>query len=301
MHTRHRHRRDSLPRLRHAALIALVIGAPLAAQERIDHRWPLDADGMVRIYNFNGTVRITGWSRDSVVVTGTTEVFRGFFGGGTTKALKFGVEEAIKGPTPRSELTVFLPARARLWVRGASTDVEVRDVAGVVDVGVVSGRVRVSGSPAEVYAETMDGDLEVEASPSYFRGKTATGRLTWTGGGDDVTLATVSGAITVAGGRLLRARIESITGDIRYTGSLKPGANVTFDTHAGDVWLTLAKDTAGELSVDAPFGSVLGKIYKGQGGSPVLIALPRSGTVSLDQGVTITARSFKGRVVVVQQ
>jgi hypothetical protein len=246
-------------------------------------------------------VRITGWSRDSVVVTGTTEVLRGFFGGGTTKALKFGVEEATKGPTPRSELTVFVPARARLWIRGAATDVEVRDVAGLVDVGVVGGRVRVSGSPAEVHAETMDGDVEMEASPAYLRGRTATGRITWTGGGDDVTLATVSGAITVTGGRLLRARIESVTGDIRYAGGLKPGANATFDTHAGDVWLTLTKDTAGELSMDAPFGSVLGKGHKGQAGSPMLIALPSSGSVSLDQGVTITARSFRGRVVVVQQ
>ena len=52
------------------ALLALVT-AEGAAQRKISERHAVVPAGFIRIAAPNGTVRVTGWNRDSLVVTGT--------------------------------------------------------------------------------------------------------------------------------------------------------------------------------------------------------------------------------------
>lgn len=281
------------------ALLAMASSA--AAQQRVDRRWQLDMDGMVRIHNHNGTVTIRGWDRDTIHVTGTiaSKGKEAFYGGGGSRGAKLGVEGS-DDRAPLADLTIYLPARARISVRGAATSIDIRDFAGTVDATTLSGRLRVAGSPTEVMAETMDGDLEIEASPAFLRGRTATGRITWTGSSDDVTLVTVGGAISVTGGALYRARIESISGDLKFAGSAKPDGRITFDTHGGDISLAFSRDTRAEVGWDAPTATILGSTMtrdaktRGQ----KFASVPRNGLTG--RFAAVTATSFKGRITVTQ-
>lgn len=286
-----------------AAAVA-SLGAPTTpahAQQTVDRRWPLNMDGMVRIHNHNGTVTIRGWDRDTVHVTGTiaSKGKDAFFGGGGSSAVKMAVEGS-DDRAPLADLTIFLPARARISVRGAATTIDVRDIAGTIDATTLSGRLRIAGAPTEVTAETMDGDLEIEASPAFLRGRTATGRITWTGSSDDVTLISVGGAIAVTGGSLYRARLESISGDIKFTGTAKPDGRISVDTHSGDITLGLAKGSYVDLSYDAPSASILGTTVArdGKTRSPRSAIVPRFG--GSGRIATVTTTSFKGRITVTQ-
>jgi hypothetical protein len=285
-----------------AAFTAIAATAPVAsAQQKVDRRWQLNMDGMVRIHNLNGTVTIRGWDRDTIHVTGTiaSKGKEAFFGGGGSNGAKLGVEGS-DDRAPLAELTIYLPARARISVRGAATTIDIRDFAGTVDATTLSGRLRIAGSPTEVMAETMDGDLEIEASPAFLRGRTATGQITWTGSSDDVTLVSVGGAISVTGGSLFRARIESISGDLKFSGSAKPDARVSFDTHGGDIALGLSKDTRAEVAWDAPSATILGitttRDAKARGQK--FASVPRNGLTG--RVAAVTATSFKGRITVTQ-
>ncbi len=53
--------------------LAILAASPelLPAQEQILRAFPLNPDGAVRIFNDAGAIRVIGWEKDSVVITGT--------------------------------------------------------------------------------------------------------------------------------------------------------------------------------------------------------------------------------------
>jgi hypothetical protein len=273
------------------------------AQRKVDRSFQLDMDGAVRIHNYNGSLTIRGWNKDSIHVSGSmaTKGKGSFFGGGAGKSAKMGVEGA-DGITPLADLTVYVPVRARLSVRGAATSIDIRDFSGTIDATTLSGRLHIAGSPTEVMAETMDGDLEIEASPSFLRGRTATGRVTWTGSSDDATIVTVSGGITVNGANLYRARFETISGDMKFSGSVRPDGRLTFDAHSGDIALTFSKSTIAELAYDAPRGALYGAEFTRDLKSPGqrYVGIPRGGLDGKVRPANVTATTFRGRLTVSQ-
>jgi hypothetical protein len=281
------------------ALAVAVCAQPAHAQQKVDRWFQLDMDGAVRIHNYNGSVTIRGWNKDSIHVTGTIAA-KGkdaFFGGGRGAAAKMGVE-STDGPAALADLTIMLPVRARLSVRGAATSIDIRDFSGTIDATTLSGRLHIAGSPTEVMAETMDGDLEIEASPSFLRGRTALGRVTWTGSSDDVTIVTVSGGITVNGANLYRARFETISGDMKFAGSVRPDGRLTFDAHSGDISLAFTKSTVAELAYDASRGALYGVEFTRdlkQSGQR-FVGIPRSGLGGKVRPANVTATTFKGRL-----
>lgn len=287
-----------------ALLVLSLAAVPLAAQRpagvgnarEAERRWPLAADGSVKIYNFAGTIRVIGWDRDSVAATATFPPGLALFGGGGQNGLKLGIEGEQRGPEHAATLVVRVPATANIWVRGASTDVTVEGLIGIVDVGTVSGRLVVSGSPRTLTAETMDGALLVRGSPETLRARTATGELRWEGAAQNASLGTVSGTVRVSDGPLGRARIESVTGDVFVEAAFIRDADLTIDTHSGNVEVVLAPDTPVHLTVDA--ADFIGH------SSRVLAPNSKERTREVDLNIRdpkapaarLTIRSFKGAV-----
>jgi hypothetical protein len=287
-----------------AVVTALAVSAGAThAQSKVDRRWQLDMDGAVRIHNYNGTVTIRGWDRDTIHVTGTIASKGGdaFFGGGGRSGVKMGVGDGTEN-APLADLTLMVPARARVQVRGAATSIDIRDFAGAVDATTLSGRLFVSGAPTEVMAETMDGDLEVHASPAFFRGRSATGRITWSGSSDDVSLVSVGGAITVNSATVFRARFESISGDIKFAGNVKVDGRVSFDSHGGDISIAFAKETRAELTYDGARATVLGaeSVRDPKKPGQRVVGIPRGVFAGTTRPANVIANTFKGRLTVTQ-
>jgi hypothetical protein len=290
---------DGLAALGLAAMALAAAPAPSAsAQERIEARRPFNANGSIRIYNLVGTIRVVGWNRDSVAVTGLEGKGAKFFIAGFRHAIKMGVDvnPELKEAQP-SDVEVHVPVGARVWIKGGSTDVEVSGVTGGIDVSVVGGRIRVTGSPRELNADCMDGDIEITGSPEWLRAKTAGGSITLRGSGQDVGLSTVSGRILAVGERFSRARFESVTGDIRFDGDVEPLGGLDFDTHSGTVELHLPASVAANFDVTSIAGTI---------DNAITAARPIAGREMRGQelhfstnpsAANVSIRSFKGAVV----
>ena len=238
-----------------AALSAMICAAGVSstsahAQKAVNRGWALNADGAVKIFNDAGSIRVIGWDRDSVALSGTVSSTGTLFAGGGAEGVKMGVE-TVSGVAKASDLVVHVPARARVWVRSVSASIDVSAFSGALDASTVSATVRIQGTPSEVRAESMNGALDVTASPAYLRLKTATGAVTWTGSSEDVGVTTVSGRVMINAGTVRRARFESIDGEIRYGGSLATTGSMSIDTHSGNVTLALTKGTSADIEVNA--------------------------------------------------
>ena len=287
------------------ATTALVVSASAVtstvarAQQKIDRQMPLNAMGLLRITNLLGSVRVTGWDKDSVSVSGSAGAGVQFYMGGSPVGVKLGVEGG-KGAPETADLVLRVPVRARLWIRTTDGDVDVTSFSGDLDIAAVSSRVRVKGTLKQANVESIDGDVDMTASPDYLRIRTGGGRVTWSGSSEDAAITTVGGGITAAAGTVTRGRFESVTGDVRFSGSTPRTGSLAFDTHSGDIAVALGRDVSADVTAASSVGiDLFGKQSAGKlGDAPQSVG--RTLGANGQGGATIVARSFKGKIVFTQ-
>ncbi len=285
-----------LSRLVIAGAALLCYASPLAAQSKIEKKIPLGMEGALRIVNMVGSVVVHGWTKDTVLVRGTLGSGDRFFGGGGYTGAKMFVEsENDRDPKP-AKLEIWVPARARIWIKTATANIDVNDVTGGLDLYVVSGTITVNGSPHELNAEAIDGDIRVAGSPSWLRAKTATGAITFQGASSDIGLSTVSGSIKVDGGIFERAKLETVTGNISFGGKLDRSGAFDFDTHSGNIDIAIPDKTSVTVSAVTIAGTITNNLSKVP---PTPGRFGRGAELTMDLGgggAKVSIRTFKGPV-----
>ena len=284
------------------ALAACVAAAtPAHAQTKLNRGMQLDATGAVRIYNNVGSVKVTGWNRDSVSVRGTLGKGNTLHMGGRGAGMKMFIEGIDdRNPAP-ADIEVMVPARAKVWVKTATARIDVTGVLGSLDLYVVGGDIRVTGNPADVNAEAIDGSITIVGSPAWVRAKSASGDVSLDGSSSDVTVTTVSGKIDVDGTRFERAKFETVTGSIRFAGSFTRGGLANFDSHSGSVEIGIPAGSPADFEIASIAGSITNKLTPSR---PVPGKYGRGAelvTASGSGGSRVVVRSFKGPVVLLQR
>ena len=301
------HRRPStVYRLLLLVLLALSPAGASAQSSPVSAGRPFARDGSIRVFVLNGSVRVTGWDRDSVAVSGTAGKGQELFVGGTRSSMKLGLWDRTDADNALpSHLDVRVPAGARVWVKtGYAADVEVSGVTGGLDLNTAAGAVRVAGSPRELNVEAMEGNIEIAGSPAWLRAKSATGSITLRGSSEDAVLTTVSGPITVQsppGGAspFGRSRFESVTGNVAFSGVPARGGTLDVDTHSGAVDLALPAALGADFDVTTISGTVTNALTAAR---PVAEARRRALVFSTGEGgARITVRTFKGPVRIRRQ
>jgi len=279
-----------------AAAIAFA-SSPVIAQKKVERRIPLGMEGALRIINMVGSVVVHGWNKDTVMVRGTLGAGDNFYmGGGYTGAKMF--VEAVNDRDPKpARLEVWVPARVRLWVKTATANIDVSGVDGGLDLYVVSGTIDVTGNPHELNAEAIDGDIHITGSPPWVRAKSATGTIVFQGASSDAAFSTVSGAVKVDGGVFERTKIETVTGNISFSGLLDRSGSFDFDTHSGIVDLAIPAKMGASFSVVTIAGSITNNVSKN---SPMPGRFGRGAELTMDAsggGAKVSVRTFKGPVI----
>lgn len=230
-----------------------LVPRDLSAQE-VDRTLPAPPDGTLKIAVSAGTVRVFGWDRDSVRVTGEL--------GAGAKALDF----TVRGPGTRirvvpdptadavsgSDIEIHAPRRSHIAARTAGASVEIVDVQGGIDVTTISGSIRISGTPRTVFAESGTGDVFIEARSKIVRAHSVDGGVTIRGAHGFVNASTVSGDVVVVGEDFWEGEIISVAGDILFEGSFEPGAELFyFENHSGSIELRLPDRVVADFTITA--------------------------------------------------
>ena len=279
-----------------ACLAMALMSSSANAQTKVNRGLQLDATGAVRVYNLVGSVRVTGWNRDSVVVRGTLGKGNTLHMGGGGAGLKMFIEGMDDRNPSRADIEVIVPVRAKVWIKTATASIDVRDVTGSLDLYVVGGDIKVTGNPADVNAEAIDGSITIIGSPAWVRAKSASGDVSLDGSSPDVTISTVSGRIDVDGTKFEKAKFESVTGSIRFAGSFQRGGLVNFDSHSGSIEIGIPAGSPADFDVVSIAGAIANKLTKSR---PVPGRYGRGAeltTSSGDGGTRVVVRSFKGPV-----
>jgi DUF4097 and DUF4098 domain-containing protein YvlB len=240
-------------------LMAVLLAAPLAAGggERVDARRAAAADAIVEIDGAGGALRIVGWDKAEVWVTGT---------------LGAGAEELdLSGPPDRvsvdvdtmghpdsvkSDLEIRVPAGARVHVSAMSADISFAGVTGTVEADTVAGDISVTGSAREVTLESVNGSVTAACACARAQVESVNGAVTVTGGHGEIEASTVNGALTVTGGKFERAKLETVNGRITFEGELLRRATLGAESVGGSIELRLPAGTDAHFTVNTFSGSI---------------------------------------------
>lgn len=248
-----------------AMLLVAAFAASATAQERISERKSVQADGLVKVTNIFGSVRVSGWDRNEVSVEGTL--------GEGTKELQFtveGGETEIKVVLPteaekrargiekvrESDLEIRIPAGSTLEVETVTADITTSELSGNLDLHTVTGKVDVVGSPSNVRVESMTGDIDIDSPQGPVRASTVSGRITIKEASGRVDAESIAGQIKVAGKEIEEVNISCLSGHVYFEDDLVSGAIVHIENHSGNVTLTLSEDVSADFDISTFSGSI---------------------------------------------
>lgn len=285
--------------LRSLALAALA--APLGAQQKIEVRRAAAPDLSMRLSGTFASLRIVGWTRDSLVIVGTIPKGARFDGGvgpagAPARSGKFFVEEPGGSGEPSGTIEIYLPERARLWSKAGTATISASGITGGLDLNIVGGSITVTGNPRELNIESMDGKVEITGSPAWMRVKTATGDITMRGSSEDAAFTTISGITTISDGTFERVRVESVTGASRFAGELARSGVLTMDSHSGALEIVPSPKSGIEIEANTITGRIENGVSKAR---PITGREGRGEELAVRLGsadARATLRSFKGTI-----
>jgi len=136
---------------------------------------------------------------------------------------------------------VLVGVEGAVNAQSVSGDVQVTDVSELVQAKSVSGNVEVlrarSGRHADI--ESVSGEVMVEDIEA-----------------SELTVSSVSGDVRLRAVSSRRASLESVSGDLEYTGTIAASGRYEFQTHSGDVVLTIGEEVGFELEASTFSGEI---------------------------------------------
>lgn len=277
----------------------LAVALPVHAQAPV-RRLAVAPDASIRILNLAGSIRVTGWDRDSVLISGAPPPGAGMLlAGGSERGVKIVVEADAATDLPGTDLEIRVPRGAHLWVKSATATIVIEGMTGEVEASTVTGAITVRGSPAVLVAESMEGDLDITAPARVSRLKTAGGAITVREAANEITATSVSGAIRLLDARAVSSgRLESVSGSVLFNGAVQPGGSLDLQTHDAPIDIFLPARQGAVVEVTAFGGKAINRI-------PGLASSPGKGKAlqyRLGNGrARVVARSLKGDVSLRQQ
>jgi len=272
--------------------LALVITATGSAQD-VDRGRRVPGDLRLKVWLQAGTVSLTGWDRDSLHVRGSVGQGAEFFMGGAGDAYKL-VVDAAEG-LPVSHLEIFLPRGSQVSVKSVAANVEARNVSGWFSS--VAGDITLRGEARRLEAETLEGNLVVDAQAPWLRARTGGGALELIGRYQDVVAATVSGPMVIRNKMVSRGRFESVTGDISYSGAFDDDAQVEFDSHEGDITISIPSGGALALTAQTVSGEIANQLTGSESTNDVEGPGSQLELVMGEPGNRVVVRTFRGTIV----
>lgn len=275
-----------ITRLLRGSLLMLVITSSSVyadSRRQVDETRDATADGFVKVSVVRGRLRVEGWDKKQIRVSGELD--------SQTKDFIFDVNKddaRIEVRLPQgthswccdegSDLVVQVPRDSHLDVSVVSTDVRVNDIQGGLEVGGVSGDLRlenvrdkidvtsVSGNVdvrdahGRIGLKSVSGDVEVYDSDGEFRLNSVSGDIVARNVGSEFDMQTVSGDIQADTTGFSQVTGNTVSGDADIKGKMSAGGSVDFESVSGSVRVDFDGDVDARFDLAAGSGSIRNRV-----------------------------------------
>ncbi len=247
-------------------LLCLCIGQALA-DTPIQLRHDASPTAHVSISNIAGTVNVIAWDRNEVQVRG--QLGNGakplaITGSNTDMAIKVEPQGGSgwfnwKGDNNMAPTTLELhvPKAASLDIDVVSAPLVIDGMdGGNIEVNAVSGKARINARTPSLKVDSVSGGIELAGHAGQADLQTVSGDILAPVLGSEVQLQTISGRIQADGGPWKKLTLSTVSGNVQLTGALATDGNIGIDSMSGDVQLQLPASTSGNLHASSFSGNL---------------------------------------------
>ncbi len=301
-----------------AAFIVALVAAPALAEQKFEEKFdktvPLSKTGTLYLSNISGQIEVMTWKDAQVRIEALKTSKANSLDRAKENAAKVTIEVtgeadrvSVETKYPKHiggfwggdsisvsvDYKVWVPEQAAVEVKSISGDVKVAPIGGKAKINSVSGNVGLRGA-AGAEVKLVSGALEMENIVGDAFVKAVSGDIDITRIKGSIEANAVSGDIVLKDvAEAQTVDIETVSGNVTYSGDLKAGGRYELKTHSGDVRMAIpagagfdleAYTFSGDIESDFEI-TVQGRI------SPREIR----GTVGKG-GTTLVLKSFSGNV-----
>ncbi|MEO5814434.1 MAG: DUF4097 family beta strand repeat-containing protein [Gemmatimonadaceae bacterium] len=205
-----------------------------------------DAKGSVSVSCPGGAVIITGSDRNEIRVRARTDNGAIRFSSNGARAT---LEPASGRGCSDGHFEVTVPVGTKVVATSWSGSVNVRGVHGDIEAHSQSGDVQVRDAGARLDIDALSGDVVVTGVKGETRINTVSGGVELTGARGDLEIESVSGDIDLRDVVAKQVRMHTTSGDVSFAGQIIDGGRYEFNTHSGEIVLSLPTEIGAELSV----------------------------------------------------
>jgi DUF4097 and DUF4098 domain-containing protein YvlB len=236
-------------------ILAAAVLASLPLQGQTDTTFAVPAGASLSVNNFGGAIVVHGWTQNRVKVhaehgsRGRIEVSLT----GNTVLLKAG---SRMGAPSVVDFDITVPQDMALTLTGTYAEIEVDGVRGAISAETVDGEVKVRGGSGIITLHSIQGSVTLAD---------ATGRIEVNSVNEDVELSNVSGQIkaettngdvTLMGIKSSSVEATTINGDVIYEGTITDGGTYVFNSHNGDMTVSVPEGANVTVSAATANGDI---------------------------------------------
>jgi DUF4097 and DUF4098 domain-containing protein YvlB len=250
-------------------VIALTLAqapAPAGHQEapKTDETVAVQKGSRLSVNNFAGEVIIHTWEKDAVHVVArhqsrTRVSIKPGAGGLSIEAT------GTMGPQGSVDYEITTPAWMPIKVEGTYNFVTIDGAQAEVFANTVRGDIVIKGGTGVITAKSIEGEVQVEGARGKINLSSVNEKIRITDSSGDITAESTNGAITMTGIDAKSVEASTVNGTIVYEGKLADGGRYVFGTHNGDVLLGVPENANatftirtynGSFSTDLPLSGV---------------------------------------------
>jgi len=234
------------------AACALLPGA-LRAQS-VDSTFTVRSGARFELQSVSGSVHIRAWNRPQIRVQAESDGARVDLDASSSGVSVRSIPHRGEGDV---DFTISVPVGTPLEVHAISADVDVSQVCGPARLGSISGGVTLVCATGDVEVESVSGDAsatdirdghtEISSTSGDVQVRQVKGDLSARSVSGDVTLDRVDGN---------DVGVETVSGEIGFSGPIHDNGRYRFRSHSGDVTVRSDADLNATVSVSTFSGDL---------------------------------------------
>lgn len=228
--------------------------APRQAAPQTDETVAVQKGTRLSVNNFAGEVILKTWDRDSVHVVGRHQPRARV----NIRQVPGGVNITSSGSMGPSSVDYEITAPAWMPVRieGTYNFVTIEGAQAEVYANTVRGDVIIRGGTGVITAKSVEGEVDIQGARGKVTVSSVNEKIKIADTSGEITAEAVNGDITMNGIDSKSVDVSTVNGDIIYEGKVADGGHYAFNTHNGDITLGLPENTNATFSLRTYQGSV---------------------------------------------
>src|SRR5262245_34057635 len=242
-------------------LVSSVVAVMLLAQAPPSRTAPPQTDETVAVQrgarllvnNFAGDVLVRTWDKDSVRVVARHQARTRVSVRSTPTGVSVNAS-GTNGPQGSVDYEITAPGWMPIRVEGTYNFVTVEGAQAEVFANTVRGDISIKGGTT-VTAKSVEGEVRVEGARGKVSVNSVNEKVVIADTSGDVTAESINGRITMTGMEAKSVEASTVNGDIIYEGKLLEAGHYSFGTHNGNLSMGIPDNVNATFTIRTYQGS----------------------------------------------